>query len=124
MSAKSLELYNDAYRNVRETTLSSIVQGYNQFKELEKRAAHEPLSLKEIQFNLALALYRIDDQEKFDEIAGSSRDVRVAQLSEIITRNPAVEQVASSRQKQVRTAVQQISFILLTASILTFVSHL
>lgn len=117
-------MYAQAYRNVRDTKRSNIIEGLNQFDYLRNRAAVEPLSVVEIDFNRALALYRLNERSKFDEITADSNDVRVAQLNEIVNSSRELEKVTTSKNQQLRTTVQQVSFVLITASVLTFLSHL
>lgn len=124
MSAESLELYSSAYRNVRDGKHGKIVNGLNQFKELQKIANREPISLTEINYNLALALYRLHDKNKFDSVIADSKDPRIIQLAEIFEGQHEGDEQKIAKERSKKHLVQQISFILISASILTFVSHL
>lgn len=114
------ELYMKAYNNVRSDSRSAIINGYNQFEELEKLAVREPLALSEIRFNKALAARQLQDLSLFKTITNNSADVRIAQLEQLLQHD--IEEKASSEQsiKNTKRLVQQISCCLLGSSALIF----
>lgn len=124
MSAKLAETYARAFQNVRSGRRSNIIEGINLLQYLREKSESEPLASAEIDFNLALAFYRLSERNKFNEIATKSKDVRVAQLVEIESQSREVEETETLKAKQLKSAVQQVSLVLISASLLTFLSYL
>lgn len=124
MATKLIETYARAFQNIRSGKRSNIIEGINALQHLREKSETEPLASTEIDFNLALAFYRLGERSKFNEIASNSRDVRVAQLVEIENQSREVDEAASKKAKQLKSTVQQVSLVLLSASLLTFLSYI
>ena len=125
MSLKIQRLYEDAYEKVRSPKESTIVAGYNRFDELRKLSDTIPLSLREINFNMALAAYRLHMEDVFTSIVENvNDDVRVAQLVELFHHDREQAKIAELRINRRKNLVQQVSFVLITTTVLTFLSQL
>lgn len=124
MSARLIETYARAFQSVRSSRRSNIIDGINLLQYLREKSESEPLASAEIDFNLALAFYRLSERKKFNEIAANSKDMRVAQLVEIESQSRELEETENLKSKQLKSTVQQVSLVLISASLLTFLSYL
>lgn len=114
------ELYTLAYNNIRSGSRSAIINGYNQFAELEKLSVQYPLSLSEIHFNQALAARQLQDVELFRKISKNTSDSRIAQLEQLLLDDVERKSTVNNLSRQTKRFVQQISCCLLGASALIF----
>lgn len=114
------DLYTKGYNNVRSNSRSAIINGYNQFEELEKLAVNEPLALSEIRFNKALAARQLQDLPLFQEVSKNSADVRIAQLEQLLQEDLNQKTFLAKSKQKTKRFVQQVSCCLLGSSVLIF----
>lgn len=114
------DLYMKGYNNVRSDSRSAIINGYNQFEELEKLAVNEPLALSEIRFNKALAARQLQDISLFKKVSLNSADVRIAQLEQLLQDDLNEKTYQEKSKQRTKRLVQQISCCLLGSSALIF----